>query len=199
MIQFIKKHLTKCIVAGIVALLPLVSVVITVVYFENMVASSWLADQGFYFFGLGLILAVVLIYLVGLTVTNIIGRWLWKLADRVLDRLPILGRLYQTVKQLLGYGEGPDAIFQRVVFVMSKDLDGEELGLVTHESPNHHPDCLAVFVPNSPSPANGRLVYVEPAKVRDAQMTVNDALKLLVSIGTLEEQEAAAAGSKSQS
>ena len=186
----IRRHVTRCFVAGIVALLPLVSLVLTIVYFENQVAVSWLKDSGIYFFGLGLIIAIVLIYVVGFAVTNFIGRWLWKLVDRLVDNLPILGSIYQTVKQLLGYGEGPGAFFQRVVFVASNEIDGEQLGLVTNENPfPDQPDQIAVFIPTAPSPASGRLIYIESKKVRDSSMSVNQAMKSLVSVGSAEHDD----------
>ncbi len=182
----LRKHIVKSLIAGIVALLPIVGLVVTVVYFENQVAGTWLRNQGFYFFGLGILLAFTCVYLVGLFVSNVIGRWIWKSVDRVVDNLPIMGSLYQTLKQILGYGEGPDAIFQRVVFVSTKEMNGDEIGLVTNEQPRENPGKIAVFLPSAPSPTTGRLVFVEPSKIRDAKMSVSQALKSLVSIGALE-------------
>lgn len=181
-----QKHIWQCFVAGIVALLPIVGIVITIVYFEDIVANSWLDRQGFYFFGLGILIVVAATYLIGLFLSNVIGIWIWNWFDRLLIRLPIMGNLYQTLKQILGYGEGEDAMFQRVVFVTTKDFDGEEIGLVTREAIElNSSDKLAVFLPFSPSPVNGRLVFVDESKVRESDMSVNDALKSLVSLGTL--------------
>lgn len=182
--RFLQQHITKCVVAGIVALLPIVGIVLGVVYFEMQLSSSWLQDQGFYFFGMGILIAAVTIYLVGFAVSTFIGRFVWHMVDRLLNRLPILGNLYQTLKQLLGYGEGPNAFFQRVVFVRTRDFDGEELGLVTREATaGDAQGRLSVFVPYAPTPTLGRLIFVESSKVRPADMTVNEAMKGLVSIG----------------
>lgn len=184
--RFLQRHIWQCFVAGIVALLPIVGILVSVIYFEKMMAASWLEKQGYYFFGLGILIAIVATYLVGLFFSNFIGVWIWNTVDKMIDRLPILGNLYQTLKQILGYGEGEDALFERVVFVQTKDFDGEEIGLVTNDKINFQDgDTLAVFIPFSPSPMNGRLVFVERTKTRDSEMSVNQALKSLVSIGTM--------------
>lgn len=181
-----QKHIWQCFVAGIVALLPIVGMIITIVYCEEMVSESWLSQQGFYFFGLGILIVLVATYFIGLFFSNVIGKWVWDSIDLILIRTPILGNLYQTLKQILGYGEGEDAIFRRVVFVKTKDFDGEEIGLVTRENIElESSEKLAVFLPFSPSPINGRLVFVDKSIVRESDMSVNDALKSLVSIGTM--------------
>src|SRR6185295_15474767 len=122
--KFLSQHITRCSLAGIVALLPIGGFVITVVYLEASIAGSWLAKQPYYFPGLGLLATAAAIYLIGLTVSTFLGQWLWKRVDLLFDSLPALGRLYQTLKQIIGYGEGKDAIFQRVVLIRGREPDG---------------------------------------------------------------------------
>ncbi len=182
----IRQHFFRCVIAGIVALLPVGGLVLTVVYLESQIATSWLKEQGFYFFGFGLLLVAVTVYLIGLLVSTFIGRWIWKSIDRLLDQLPIIGGLHQTLKQILGYGEGPDAIFRRVVLIPSRDLDGDEIGLVTNETDQEGAGKrLTVFVPSAPTPTTGRLVLVDADKVRPIEMSVSEALKTLVSVGSM--------------
>ncbi len=176
----ILRHLTRCAIAGVVALLPVGGLVLSILYMENMLAESWLVDQWYYFPGLGILAAVVIIYVIGLIVTTFIGRWMWGRVDALLERLPILGRLYQTLKQIVGYGEGEDAVFRRVVFVPSPVApDAVEMGLVT----NQIDDKLVVFVPSAPNPTVGRLITVDPSTVTETDIKVSDALKSLVSVG----------------
>src|SRR5260221_7891069 len=130
----VAKHVSRCFLAGIVALLPIGGLVFTVVYLEVTIAGSWLANQPWYFPGLGLLATAAVIYLIGLTVSTFLGRWLWKRVDLGFDSLPALGRLYQTLKQIIGYGEGKDAIFQPVVLIRGSQPDGSELGLVTNQT-----------------------------------------------------------------
>ncbi len=182
--QFISRHVSKCFLAGVVALLPIGGFVLTVVYLESLIASSWLAKQTFYFPGLGLLATALAIYLIGLTVSTFLGRWLWSRVDFLFDSLPALGRLYQTLKQIIGYGEGKDAIFQRVVLIRGAEPDGAELGLVTNDtSDGTAVRKLIVFVPGAPNPTVGRLVVIDADRTTPLPITVNDALKTLLLVG----------------
>ncbi|HMO14375.1 MAG TPA: DUF502 domain-containing protein [Pirellulaceae bacterium] len=183
--NIIRRHFLKCMVAGFVALLPLIGVVAFVAYLETYIANSWLKESGFYFFGMGIIAAALIIYFVGLMTTTIAGRWLWRIFDRLMDKLPFLGALYQTLKQVMGYGQGPNAFFRRVVFVRSGHNQHEELGLVTRDVMQD--DCeqlLTVFVPSVPNPTSGRMIYVKAEHTRRTDLPVGEAMKLLVTIGT---------------
>src|SRR5258708_23775480 len=93
MTQYISRHVTRCFLAGIVALLPIGGFVLTVAYLQAMIARSWLARQPYYFSGLGLLATAAVIYLFGLTVFTLPGRWLLKRGDLVFGHPPPLGRL----------------------------------------------------------------------------------------------------------
>ncbi|MEO6594443.1 MAG: DUF502 domain-containing protein [Planctomycetota bacterium] len=176
------RHLTRCMVAGIVALLPLGGAAFTIVWMEGAISGSWLSRQSWYFPGLGLLLALLAVYLVGLFVTTFIGRWLWRRTDRLLESLPLLGTLYQSLKEVLGYDTGKERFFLGVVAVACDE--GHEIGFVTGESPG--PDGTPhklVFVPSSPNPTNGRLMLVAPGKLQKLDVRTADALRALVSMG----------------
>lgn len=182
MAKWLLKHFTQCLIAGIVALLPISGLVLSLAYLESSIAASWLAKQPFYFPGCGILLGAAGVYLIGLTVSTFVGRWVWNLFDRLFDRLPVLGRLYQTLKQILGYGEGKDALFHEVVMIPGQH--GEELGLVTNRATDANGQSkLIVFVPMAPNALNGRLVVVDPTAARPTSLSVNDAMKALVSLG----------------
>jgi len=177
-------HLTRCLVAGFVALLPVGGLILSIVYAEYLIADVGLVDQEFYFPGLGLIAVALVLYLVGLVVSTFVGRWIWSRVDRLLVSLPTLGQLYQTLKQVLGYGDGEDAIFRQVVLIEGDAPGTQELGLVTNEVVENGTQKLTVFVPGAPNPAAGRLVLIAAQDVRPIDMPVSDALKTLVALGT---------------
>jgi uncharacterized membrane protein len=182
--QFLTRHVSRCFIAGIVALLPIGGSVLTIAYLESMLAGSWLENQPFYFPGLGLLATAAIIYAIGLTVSTFLGRWVWSRFDLLFESLPALGRLYQTLKQILGYGEGKDAIFLRVVLLRGSSPDAEELGLVTNETTDSDgTHKLVVFVPGAPNPTTGRLLVIDAARTVPITLTVSDALKTLLSVG----------------
>jgi uncharacterized membrane protein len=183
----ISRHFTKNILAGLVAILPIGGLILTIGYLETSISSAGLTRLPFYFPGLGILLALVMIYLIGLILTTFIGKWLWKLIDKLLNNLPALGKLYQTLKQILGYGEGEDAIFQQTVLVPAQGGTGMEIGLVTNriKLPDGS-ENLVIFIPGSPNPTTGRLVISKPDMVTQTKTPVNSAFKILVAAGKSE-------------
>lgn len=174
------RHFVRCIIAGVVALLPIGGTVLTIAYAESMLSQTWREAGYFYFPGMGLLLSIILLYFVGLFVTTFLGRWLWRRMDHVLQSLPILGGLYQTLKQILGYDSGEEAFFQEVTLVPSDDTGGVQIGLVTSRRED---GTCCVFLPGSPNPTTGRMVIVEESRIEKMDCSVSDALKSLVSVG----------------
>lgn len=177
------RHVTRCLLAGALAILPVGGLVFVLVMAEQAVAQTWLAKQPYYVPGMGLVAALLLVYALGLVTTTFVGRWFWRWIDRLLAGLPGLGRLYVTLKQVLGYGEGEGAIFKRVVLV-PHERGGHELALVTNEVPG--PDgrpWLVLFLPGAPNPTSGRLVLAEPGRVLPVATPVHEVLKAMLSAG----------------
>jgi len=175
------RHVWRCVVAGIVALLPLGGAVLAIWWLESSL-SSWRDEDWFYFPGLGMLVTLLAIYAVGLVVTTFLGRWLWRCADRTIERLPLIGMLYQSLKEVLGYDTGRERFFQGVVLVAG--VAGDELGLITGKTEELEGSVRTiVFVPGSPNPANGRLVLLEEQQLRRVDVRASEALRLLVAMG----------------
>jgi uncharacterized membrane protein len=180
----IRRHLIRCFMAGIVALLPIGGAILSVAYLESTLSESYFVKLPFYFPGMGILATAVLIYGIGLVVTTFVGRLIWSRVDALLDRLPALGQLYQTLKQILGYGEGKDSVFLGVVLVPSRDVEGEEIGLVTNEIDGGK--RLVVFLPGAPTPTAGRMLLLDAERVRRIDMPVSEAFKALLSVGKMD-------------
>ena len=190
--QALSRHFTRTLVAGVVALLPIGGLILGFFFAESAIADSWLAEQPFYFPGLGILAVLVGTYLIGLTITTIVGKFFWRLLDELLEALPLVGMLYRSLKQVLGYGEGKDALFERVVLVPGRDQDAKEIGLVTNTLlpvEGSDEERLVVFVPAAPTPTSGRLVLIEESRTTPLDTSVHETLKYLVAIGKLESEE----------
>jgi len=174
------RHHTR-LLAGLVAVLPVGGTVLLVVLAERSFRP--LIPSVVYFPGAGLLSVAALLYLLGLAVTSFLGQWLWSRVDEFLSRLPALGGMYRTIKQVLGYGEGSGALFQRVVLVPDEATGAREIGLVTGTVAQGGEERLLVFVPGSPNPSQGRLLLVPESRVLDARLKVDQALKSLFSLG----------------
>lgn len=185
--KFLLAHITRSMIAGIVALLPIGGTILGFVWIEGELAAFWKsfpALEAYYFPGLGILGACACIYAVGLVVSTFVGKVLIKVFDELMDAVPLLGPLYRSLKQILGYGEGRDAIFERVVWMRSREHDSEELALVTRELEDEA--GILLFVPGSPNPASGRLICAQASMIRPAQLSVHEALKSLVALGKID-------------
>src|SRR5689334_5535622 len=104
-------HLTQCFLDGLVAILP-ISGLIVILYRLDAALDSFLKSWSLPDLpGRRLLVGIIVIYLLGLTVTTVIGQWVWDHLDRLLSHVPGLAMLYNTLKQILGYGSGKDALF----------------------------------------------------------------------------------------
>lgn len=178
-----KKHFIKCILAGLVTTLPIAGLALMLIQIDRtlrpMVKGTPLDLPG-----LGIVAGLLAVYFIGLLVSSFIGRWLWSLIDRLLSALPGLAYIYNTLKQILGYGVGRDAMFHRVVLVKNEREGTYEIGLVTEEAKIEGLNAqVFVFLPGSPNPASGRLILAEASKLVETKIPVDAAIKLLFTTG----------------
>jgi uncharacterized membrane protein len=139
--------------------------------------------------GLGIVLAITGLTLLGLLAANLIGRSLLKLGERVVERVPVVRSIYSVLKQVFVTFASSDAgSFKEAVLIEYPRKGTWAIAFITNRTPDREileslPGALAVFVPTSPNPATGFLVYVSPDEVRRLNMPVDRAAKLVISIG----------------
>jgi len=142
---------------------------------------------------LGVLLAIVLVYVVGVVVGNFIGRQFWRLGEMAAMRIPLVRAIYPAVKQItdlfLADRTGQFA-GSRVVAVQHRAQDVWTIGLVT--GPGLRPlsestgdDMVTVFVPSTPTAFSGYVVVVPRSSIIELPLTVEEAMRLLVSGGVL--------------
>ena len=176
-------HLRRTFLAGTFAIVPIAVTIAIVVYAEGVTRGP-LARVGLDVPGVGLVVALVLIYATGLFVTSVVGKLLLRWTDALLDRLPLLRDLYKAWKQVSLSPGGGEGIYGRVVLVP----DGPPgspllLAFSTGEAIAADAVYVAAFVPNAPNPVTGRVVFVRRADVIPTTLTAEDAFKLLLSSG----------------
>lgn len=142
---------------------------------------------------LGVGLAILLVYVVGLFVGNLIGRTMWRLAERALMKIPIVRAVYPAVKQvtdfLLGGRKQPFAS-SRVVACQPHASGIWSIGLVTGPGLKSLSDAtgenmVTVFVPSSPTAFSGYVMVVPRESIVELPMTVEEAMRLLVTGGVI--------------
>jgi uncharacterized membrane protein len=145
--------------------------------------------------GLGFLLLLVLIFLVGLFARVYLGRKLISIGEWFLNRIPVLSKLALAIRQILeSFLTDNNELFRNSLLLEYPRKGVWAVGFMTRQTggevreklrtPNDN-KLLSVFVPTTPNPTSGVLVFIPEADVVYLDMSVEDALKLVVSGGAL--------------
>lgn len=148
---------------------------------------AWL---GMYIPGLGLLLTAVVVLVTGVLATNLLGQRLVALWEGLLNRIPVVKSIYGGVKQVSETLFSDSGLaFKKVLLVRYPHPQAWALAFLTNvpdavaeRLPQDH---VAVFVPSTPSPANGFYFYVPRAEVIELDLSVDAAIKAIVSMGVV--------------
>lgn len=139
--------------------------------------------------GLGLIAVILFLLLVGMLTTNFLGRFFVRIGESILDRLPVIRSLYSATKQIFEtvFASQSDA-FREVVLVEYPRKDIWVIGFLTGTAKGEvqnvtKEDVVNIFVPTTPNPTSGFLLFVPKSDVKILDMTVEEGIKLVVSAG----------------
>ena len=141
--------------------------------------------------GLGFLLLVAFVFTVGWVVHLAAGRQLLHWWNTALVRFPLTGRIYNTVSQIVQTVVGSrKKVFKRAVLVPFPTDDLWAVAFVTHDEPSIVSDavgepCLNVFLPTTPNPTSGYMLCVPIRKIRDIDMSIEEATKLVISAGSV--------------
>lgn len=151
---------------------------------------------------IGLVIAIVLIYFIGVLLTSYFGRRLYARGEDMVNRLPFIRRVYPSIKQVTDFffpREDVPSQFSRVVAVEYPRKGLWSVGLVTGTTMRKIQDraggpCLTVFVPSSPTPFTGYVITVPKVDTIDLPITIEDAMKFAISGGVVVPPNQAIAG-----
>ena len=156
---------------------------------EKLKTEAWL---GMHVPGLGVFLTVAIVLLTGVIAANFFGNKLLGWWDSVLQRIPIVRSIYGGVKQISDTLFSPEGkAFRKAVLVRYPHHDSWTVALLTgepqHEVTDHLGfDYYSVFVPTTPNITAGFFLLVKKSEVRPLNMSVDEALKYIISMGVAE-------------
>ena len=140
--------------------------------------------------GLGVLLLVLVLILIGMLAVNIFGRWLIGLGRKIIERIPVISGVYSALKKLFEtlLGQGGTTAFRKAVLVEYPRKGVWTVAFITapvYEGfkkmlPN---DVVTVYVPTTPNPTSGFMLYVPKKEMKELDMRVDDAFKLVISTG----------------
>lgn len=176
-------------IMGILVVVPIGATVLILVWIFNaidgilkpIIGSIWESAPA----GIGFGVTIVLIYIVGVIANNIIGKRLIHYGESLLARVPLVRQLYIGIKQILeSFYDPKKAGYLEVVLVEFPRKGMKAIGFVTNWSSDEFgKKMLHVFVPTSPNPTSGFLQIIEEDQVMHTKMSIDEALKLVVSAG----------------
>lgn len=134
---------------------------------------------------------LVVLALVGIIAKIVFVRKLFGLGERLLIKIPLFNKVYIAVKQISqAFLDKDKTIFKRVVLVEYPRKGLYSIGFVTTRTRGEvqaktKGEMLNVFVPTTPNPTSGVLIFARPSEVIELDMSVEDGLKLVVSGGAV--------------
>jgi len=185
------KKLRRQFIAGIFASIPLGATILILVWIfntvDNLLQPIITAIWGHAIWGVGFGVTVVLIYLVGVIVSNVMGKRLIRYGESLIARIPIFKQLYSTIKHIVTSFSAPDkTAFLQVVLVEFPRKGMRAIGFVTNESTDKSGQkLLNILIPNSPNPMSGFLQIVKEEEVVRTELSVDQALQMIVSAGRM--------------
>jgi uncharacterized membrane protein len=154
---------------------------------------AWHPDEIFkvHIPGFGVLLTLAILLIVGAVASNFVGKRLVSLGDRIVHRIPVVRSIYSSVKQVSDtlFSESGNA-FRKAVLVQWPRPDVWTIAFVTGspggDVANYlNGDYVSVYVPTTPNPTGGYFVMLRKSDCIELKMSVDEALKYVVSMGVV--------------
>ncbi len=208
----------KNFLTGLVILVPIALTIIIVLLIvdlltqpfmglmENLLKATPIYHKGYILFNSDYALrvwsriAILVSLFLFIILLGVFARWfifkiLVNIGDKIIHRIPIINKLYKTLKEVTKVIFTTDSkTFKQVVMVPFPNHDTFCLGLLSRDSPNVYNDptrkvLTAVFIPTTPNPTTGYLLQYPKDEIQHINMTVEEALKFVVSCGMVSSTE----------
>lgn len=152
--------------------------------------------------GIGLVIVILGLTLIGFLMANFLGRYLITLSERILDRLPVIRGIYSAIKQIMEtIFASKEQAFREVVLVeyprrgmwVIGFLVGKTRGEVQNTIDH---DLVNVFIPTTPNPTSGFLVFIPREDIHTVNMSVDEGIKMVISAGIVTPKDVRSATEK---
>ena len=205
--------LRKWLVAGLLVVVP---VAITVWVLQWIIGTldqtllilpeAWHPDKliGFHIPGFGVLLTLAILLAIGAAASNFVGKKLVILGDAIVSRIPVVRSIYSSVKQVSDTLFSPSGnAFRTAVLIEWPRPGAWTIALVTGapggDVVNHLPgDYVSVYVPTTPNPTSGYFMIMPRKDCIELKMSVEEALRYVISMGVVVPNAAAPAGAVPQ-
>ena len=193
-INFIKRYFFT----GLLISAPIGATIYITIFIVEFIAGlvpdrfnpNWLLPEiiGYKIPGLELIIAFLSFILIGLIFSTLFGKAILGYFDNLITRIPLAGNVYKAIKQITETFTNTDSAYQKVVLIEYPRKDIYAIGFMTGETKGEIKERQKiemgnVFVPTTPNPTSGFLLFIPKDDIVELDMSVEDAIKLVVSAG----------------
>ena len=184
-------HFERTLGAGILVMLPIAITILVLKFFFDLLDP--ILQRPFDFAwdreipGLGLAALALLVYLAGLVATFVLGRRAIDLAHRVMEVIPVVKGIYSTTRAAVGMLSNSDGHRYSGVVLIDFPRPGiKSIGLITARMTDvKGKEMLSIYVPTTPIPSSGFLVLSPAAEVILTDLSVDEAMRIVISGGVL--------------
>ncbi len=183
-------------ITGLFVSLPIFATLLFVIWVDGLLRRMWPEPwrDKFYMSFLSLIVIFALILIIGALSRNLFGKQLISLSEQLLGNIPIVRWIYSTVKQVTEAFSTGQSAFKEVVLIRYPNPDSWAIAFLTSDAPDDFnektgEDLVAVFMPTTPNPTSGFLLYVRRKDIIKTDLCVDRAFKLIISVGMIKEDE----------
>ena len=194
------KSLRRYLVTGVIIWVPLIVTVLVVRFLLRLmdrtlvvIPPAWQPEAllGFKIPGFGLLLSVLILFVTGLLAANFFGRKLVSLSESIVNRIPLVRSIYSGAKQVAEtvLSDG-DTSFKRVMLVQYPRKGVWSLCFQTATDlaeiqSRTEAEVVCVFVPTTPNPTSGFILFVPREDLISLDMTVDEGLRMIISLGVV--------------
>jgi len=190
----ITKYFKSKLFAGIATLLPLYLTFFVIKFLFNTleeISGPLLKKLHIDIPGLGIILTVILVYILGILVTNFLGRKIFAIGEKIVKKVPIVNIIYTTLKQITDtFTKGSTEAFEGAVYIQYPRKGLWTMAFISGESKTSQGEAFYhLFVPTTPNPTSGFFLMIPQKDTIPTGMSVEKGLKTIISGGLLAPKE----------
>jgi len=189
------KKLRTQFLAGILVIVPIGATALILVwifrYIDNILQPVLTSLLGRHIPGVGFGVLIVLIYLAGVIASSVLGRRIIRFGESLVRKVPLVRYLYNGIKQIVDSFSAPgETGFMQVVLAEFPRKGMRTIGFITNETVDPSgKKLLNIFIPTSPNHTSGFLQIIDESEVIRTKLSVDDALKMVVSGGRISPRE----------
>jgi len=186
MVAKIIRRFRNNLITGFLLIIPLGATIFVIKWLlttvDNLISKNW-------FPGVGLLVVLTIAFLTGLLAKNYFGRMIIDTGNAIFANIPLMNKIYLGIQQIVDAVAGTNKrLFEKAVLLEYPKEGSFCIGFMTSQTSGEIPrkvgvDMVSVFVPTTPNPTSGFLLFLPTSKVVELDMSVETAIKLVMSAG----------------